>query len=124
MAVSVHISREMQRGFPQSVETSLTRLGDIITIEMKNIAPFANPAQYPNGYPGVPGSLMQSLERRGVGLKTTVIAGVPYAVRRNYENQLNPGTLRYIQRSVENSLKGSYSRWWRVDPSAALGRYA
>lgn len=112
----------MQKGFPQTVETALTNLADLATVEMKTIAPFANPSQYPNGYPGIPGTLETSLTRQGMGKDSTIIAGVPYAIKRNYENRLNPGTLFYIQRAVENAVNGKASRWWRVDSSAALGR--
>lgn len=122
MSVQVRISKEMQAGFPQSVRTSLTNLADLITVEMKHIAPFANPAQYPNGYPGVPGTLESSLARRGEGKDAEIIAGVRYAIRRNYENNLNPQTLFYIQRACENAQRGEASRWWRVDSGAALGR--
>lgn len=122
MSVTISISPEMQKGFPQTVETALTNLADVATVEMKTIAPFANPSQYPNGYPGVPGTLESSLARQGIGPASTITAGVPYAIRRNYENRLNPQTLFYIQRAIENAIAGKASRWWRVDGSAALGR--
>lgn len=88
-------------------------------MEMKHLAPYANPAQYPNGYPGMPGSLMNSLQRVGEGMDAKVTAGVPYAVRRNFENNLNPQTKHYVERSIENTLRGDAHRWWRADPSLA-----
>jgi hypothetical protein len=88
-----------------------------MTVELKKLAPYANPAQYPNGYPGNPGTLMRSIKRKGKGKSVTIEAGVNYAILRNYHNNLNPQTKDYIGRSVTNTLRGRTSQWWRAAPS-------
>jgi hypothetical protein len=114
------LSREFQDGFPQSIKTSLTNLGDMMTVEIKKLAPYANPAQYPNGYPGVPGTLMRSIKRVGEGKDVEIVAGVNYAILRNYYNNLNPQTKHYIERSAQNTLNGKVSQWWRAHPSLSI----
>jgi hypothetical protein len=83
-------------------------------VEMKKLAPFAKPSQYPRGYPTTPGRLVQSINRRGSGLKREIYSTVPYAVRRNYENDLNPETKHYVERAIDNVMRGKSSQWWQA----------
>ena len=108
------LSNEYQNGYPKSLSTSLENLTNLTVVEMKKLAPFANPAQYPNGYRGMPGDLVRSIDYRGSGNAFEITAGVPYAIRRNFENRLNPNTKYYIGRSLSNVLNGVQSRWWRA----------
>lgn len=118
--VTIRMSRDFKAGFPQSVKTSMTNLADMITIEMKKLAPFANPAQYPNGYSGIPGTLMQSIKRQGQGMDAKIVSSVPYALIRNEYNNLNPQTKHYIERSVDNIAKNKSSQWWRASSDLFL----
>jgi DNA topoisomerase IA len=114
MSVTIVLTKEFLDGFEQSVDTAMENLARITLVEMKKLAPFAQPSQYPGGYRGTPGSLMKSLEVRGKGKDSTIESGVPYARRRNYENNLNPQTKHYVERSIDNISRGSSSQWWQA----------
>lgn len=117
--MSVRMSREFQNNFRQSRDTSIRNLADMSTIEIKKLAPYANPAQYPNGYTGVPGTLMRSIKRQGSDEKYSIDSDAGYAIIRNRENNLNPQTRNYINRGIINAVRGKSSQWWR----AAQGFY-
>lgn len=110
----------MQKALEQTTTTAMTNLCDMCVVEMKKLAPFANPAQYPNGYPGVPGTLSRSIKRDGTGFDCEIISDAGYGLLRNEHNNLNPQTKHYIERSTSNVLNGKSSQWWRADESLRL----
>jgi hypothetical protein len=114
MSAKIILSKDFLDDFDQSIDTAIMNLTDMATIEMKKNAPFAKPSQYPNGYRGEPGTLVSSISRKGTGRNTQIVSSVPYAIRRNYENQLNPQTLHYRERSIDNILRGKQSQWWQA----------
>lgn len=114
MPTTINLSQDFVDGFEQSAQTAMLNLADTVTIEMKKLAPFARPSQYPYGYRGTPGTLVKSLARKGVGKQPTIESSVPYAIRHNYENNLNPQTKHYVERSIKNVLNGQTSRWWQA----------
>lgn len=114
MPTEISLSKEFLGDFQQSTETTMANLVDVAVIEVKKLAPFAKPSQYPNGYPGNPGDLVESISRKGQGMNQEIVSSVPYAVRRNYENYLNPQTKRYIERGVDNALNNRRSQWYQV----------
>ncbi len=90
-------------------------------VEMKKLAPYAKPSQYSDLYfnsvtgEETGGSLVTSLHRKGSGKNTTIESYMPYAIRRNFENNLNPQTTHYIERSIDNILRGKQSQWWQAE---------
>lgn len=120
MPTQISLSQDFLDGFEQSPQTAMMNLADMCSIEMKKHAPFARPSQYPGGYPGTPGTLVKSISRSGSGMKPKIVSSVPYAVLRNYENNLNPQTKHYIERGIKNVLQGQQSRWWQAERN--LGR--
>ena len=115
MPTTITLSKEFLDDYQQSIDTAMQNLATLCVLEMKKLAPFAKPSQYPYGYKGTPGTLVKSLSRKGSGRNQTIISSVPYAVRRNYENFLNPQTLDYIGRGTQNVLRGKTSRWWQAE---------
>lgn len=115
MPTQIFLSKEFLSGFEQSTETVMANLSMMTTVEMKKLAPYANPAQYPGGYPGSPGSLMQSINRRGGGLNREIYSTVAYAVIRNFVNNLNPQTKHYVERAINNVMRGQSSQWQRAE---------
>lgn len=103
--MTVKMSQEFRKALPQSIETSCNNLLDMITIEMKKLAPHDT------------GALMQSIHRTGNGLKGSIVDGVPYGIFRNYNNNLHPNTKLYIERSVNNTIRGKSSQWWKASKS-------
>jgi hypothetical protein len=114
MPCTITLSQDFLDNFQQSEATAMMNLAAMSIIEMKKLAPFAKPSQYPGGYPGTPGTLVKSLQRRGQGLNTRITSSVPYAIRRNFENDLNPQTKGYIERSVQNVVENKQSQWWQA----------
>lgn len=114
MPCTITLSQDFLDNFEQSTETAMMNLADLCTIEMKKLAPFAKPSQYPHGYPGTPGNLVASLRRSGSGMQPSIGSSEPYAVRRNYENELNPQTKHYVERGVDNVLRGKQDQWWQA----------
>ena len=114
MPVTITLSKEFLDDYEQSMDTAIMNLTDMTVVEMKKLAPYARPSQYPYGYPGTPGTLVKSIRREGEGLQTQIVSDQPYAIRRNYENNLNPQTKHYRERSIENVLRGKQSQWWRA----------
>ena len=114
MTVKMTLTKEFLDGYTQTTDTAIMNLTDMVVVEMKKLAPFANPGQYKYGYRGNPGSLVKSLHRIGKGKKTKIVSNKPYAIRRNYENNLNPQTKNYIDRALANILRGKTSQWWRA----------
>jgi len=118
MPTTITLSQDFLDDFEQSTETAMMNLALNSMVEMKKLAPFAKPSQYPRGYwdrrNEKPGDLVKSLSRKGSGLHTSIESSVPYAVRRNYENKLNPQTRKYIERGIDNVLRGKQSQWWQV----------
>lgn len=121
MTTKITLSKEFTDGFDQSASTAMMNLADMITVEMKKLAPFARPSQYkPRKYKNsatgamAGGSLVKSLKRTGQGKSPTITSNMPYAIRRNYENNLNPQTKKYIERSITNVLRGRQSQWWQA----------
>jgi hypothetical protein len=112
MPTRISLSQDFVDGYEQSVKTAMMNLADLVTVEMKKLAPFARPSQYKYGYRGTPGTLVKSISRQGQGKKPVIVSSVPYAVRRNYENNLNPQTKKYVERSIANVLRGKQSQWW------------
>ena len=108
-------------GYTQTEETYVENFADGCLIEMKKIAPFAQPSQYDGDYFNSVtgwtkgGSLMLSLHRKGSGMKVSIESYMPYAIRRNYENNLNPQTTHYIERGIDNVMRGQTSRWWQAE---------
>lgn len=99
----IHIDPDFQRGFPQKVDTSMRNLTDQINVEMKKLAPYDT------------GALSRSLDVvKNADADYSIVDGVPYGIRRNFENKLHPQTLHYIERSAQNIAKGQSSRWWRA----------
>lgn len=114
MPTTITLTNDFLDGYQQSSETAMMNLVDLCVIEDKKLAPFAKPSQYPGGYPGSPGTLVKSISRQGSGMRQQIVSSVPYAIRRNYENNLNPQTRFYIERGIENVLRGQQSRWWQA----------
>ena len=114
MTTKISLSKELTDGFDQSASTAMMNLADMITVEMKKLAPFARPSQYKPRYYGTPGTLVRSISRKGSGKNIQIVSSVPYAIRRNYENNLNPQTKKYIERSITNVLRGRQSQWWQA----------
>lgn len=114
MTTKITLSKEFTDGFDQSASTAMMNLADLVTVEMKKLAPFARPSQYKYGYPGTPGTLVRSISRKGSGKNIQIVSSVPYAIRRNYENNLNPQKKKYIERSIANTLRGRQSQWWQA----------
>lgn len=114
MSTQISLSKDFLDGYQQSAQTAMLNLADVIGVEMKKLAPFAKPSQYPYGYRGTPGTLVKSISRQGSGMRQQIVSSVPYAIRRNYENDLNPQTKQYIERGIANVLRGQQSRWWRA----------
>lgn len=54
------------------------------------------------------------IERKGVGHYAVIYGSGPvrYARRRHYENQKNPGTLRYLERAGDSQAK-NYRRYFK-----------
>jgi len=97
-------SSDFKDGFKQSLDTSIRNLADQSMIEMSKLAPWLT------------GALVGSLQVQRLGDASYEIdAHVPYAVRRNFENNLNPQTKNYIENSVDNVAKGAPSRWWKSE---------
>lgn len=115
MPAEIILSKDFLDGYEQSTTTAMLNLADLMVIEISRLAPFARPSQYPGGYPGTPGTLTKSIKRGDTGKNPTIISTVPYAIRRNYENELNPQTKKYVERGIENVLRGQQSRWWQAD---------
>lgn len=121
MPTTISLNRNFNDGFQQTVETAMENLTSMTLIEMKKLAPWANPAQYPDGYFNSVtgwtrgGSLSASLHMKGSGLNTSIESFMPYAIKRNYENDLNPQTKLYVERSIENILRGDSSRWFLAE---------
>lgn len=115
MPTTINLSNEFLDGYNQSTDTAIENLADLVNVEMRKLAPFAKPSQYLYGYPGTPGSLVKSLTRKGKGKRTQIVSSVAYAIRRNYENNLNPQTTHYIERGIDNVLRGQQSRWWQAE---------
>lgn len=100
----VYESPEFKNGFKQSLDTSMRSFGDRAVQEMSKLAPFWT------------GALVESLAVVKVGdAHYQIVAGVPYAMRRNFENNLHPQTLHYIERGVENIMDGTTARWWKSE---------
>lgn len=118
MPFQVNLSQDFVDGFEQSTETAMHNLAFLVLVEMKKLAPFARPSQYKHGYSGTPGTLVKSLKRQGKKQNLTIVSTAPYAIRRNYENNLNPQTKQYIERSISNTGRGSTSRWWQAERGA------
>lgn len=92
----------------------MMNLTDVCVVEIKKQAPFAKPGQYPNGYPGTPGDLVASISRKGQGMSLEIVSSVAYAVRRNWENDLNPQTKHFIERGINNGINGKQEQWYQV----------
>lgn len=114
MPCQISLSTGFNDNFQQSEVTSMMNLADMGSIEMKKLAPFAKPSQYPHGYPGTPGNLVKSISRQGMGMDQKIVSSAAYAIVRNYINQLNPQTRRYIERAIANILRGKQSQWWQA----------
>ncbi len=114
MPTQITLSKEFLDGFEQSTHTTMMNLTMQMVVEMKKLAPFARPSQYPGGYHGTPGTLVKSIDRRGGGLNRQIYSTVPYAVIRNYINNLNPQTKQYVERAIKNVMQGKSSQWWQV----------
>lgn len=114
MPIQITLEQGFVDGYEQSVVTAMQNLADMCSIEMKKLAPFAKPSQYPYGYPGTPGTLVKSIARGGSGKRPTITSSVPYAVIRNYQNNLNPQTKQYVERGIKNVLQGKQSQWWQT----------
>lgn len=114
MTAKISLSKDFTDGFDQSASTAMMNLADLVTVEMKKLAPFARPSQYKPRYYGTPGTLVRSISRQGRGKTPIIVSSVPYAIRRNYENNLNPQTKKYIERSITNVLRGRQSQWWQA----------
>lgn len=112
MSTTIILSKDFLDGYNQSVETAIQNLASMILVEMKKLSPYARPSQYPGGYRGRPGTLMRSLVKKGAGRQPYIGSSVGYAIRRNYENNLNPQTKHYVERSIKNVLRGKQSQWW------------
>jgi hypothetical protein len=67
MPCTITLSQDFLDNFQQSEATAMMNLAAMSIIEMKKLAPFAKPSQYPGGYPGTPGTLVKSynVEARG-----------------------------------------------------------
>lgn len=114
MPTQISLSQDFLDGFEQSAQTAMMNLADLCSIEMKKLAPFAKPSQYPHGYPGTPGTLVKSIARAGTGMKPNIGSSVDYAIVRNYINYLNPQTKEYVERGIKNVLLGKQSQWWQA----------
>lgn len=112
MPTRIELSQDFLDDFEQSATTGMQNLAAMCSIEMKKLAPFARPSQYPGGYPGTPGTLVQSISRGGSGKQPTIVSSVAYAVMRNYQNNLNPQTKQYVERGIKNVLQGKQEQWW------------
>lgn len=117
---TVKMSPELRSGMQESIITSTRNLADMVVVEMKKLAPYANPAQYPDGYPGNPGTLMRSIKRVGSGNSTTIESDCGYAILRNNHNRLNPQTKNYVERSCTNIANGKTSQWWRASDKLSM----
>ena len=115
MPCQITLSKAFLDDFEQSTHTTMMNLSAMSVVEMKKLAPFARPSQYPHGYPGRPGSLVSSINRRGGGLNRQIYSTVPYAVVRNFENNLNPQTRFYVERAIDNVMRGKQSQWWQAE---------
>lgn len=97
-------SSDFKNGFKGSTDASIRNLADITKIEMAKLMPFAT------------GALVNSLSSQQTGnLEHTIYDGVPYGIRRNFENNLHPNTLHFIERSLTNTVNGQVSRWWKSE---------
>lgn len=100
----IHISREYANGFPQSADTSARNFADVARIEMSKLAPYAT------------GALVRSLATKKAGNASyNLVAGVPYAIMRNFNNNLHPSTKHYVERGTQAVLDGNPQRWWRAE---------
>lgn len=121
MPTQISLSNDFLDDFEQSTETAVENLTLMSLVEMKKLSPWANPAQYPDGYYNSVtgwtkgGSLSTSLHKKGSGLQTTIESYMPYAVFRNFVNSLNPQTIHYVERAIANVLRGDTSRWFLAE---------
>jgi len=97
-------SEDFKNGFKGSTKTSLRNLADTTMIENAKLAPFLT------------GALDRSLNVREIGeLEYEIDDLVPYGIRRNFENNLHPNTLHWIERGLDNTVNGQVSRWWKSE---------
>lgn len=100
--VITYQDHDFAEGFPRHVDVLVRNVADHINVEQKKLAPYFT------------GALMKSLQVNKIkDGEYEIVPGVPYAIRRNFENHLHPQTLHYIERSIDNTARGISSQWWK-----------
>lgn len=107
MAITVtDFANNFGKGWKQSLDTSLRNFADVAVVDMKKHAPFDRKRK--SGQ-----HLIQTIQVVRTGDRAYMIVSTkPYAIRRNFENNLHPQTKHYIENGVSDALKGKNEQWW------------
>lgn len=103
MAIStVEFSEHFAEHMDDRIATSMRNFADITRIEMQKRAPFLN------------GGLVHGMTvvvRDPMHIQ--IVDSVPYAILRNFENNLHPQTKHYVEQGVRLAKSGDKKKWWK-----------